>query len=302
MKRFFYSIIIVISFVSCENLQTVIDVDLPAHESKLVVNSVNKVGEKWKAYVSVSQAPLSTNDFVFLNDALVILIDGETILDTLTYNAPKNRYESSLIVKEGTNFEIRVSHSKYNTINAALFPFQTVLLKSIEELQNITGETTSLKFTIDDPQSTNYYMINLKAYYSQDAIDDTTEIWEDYYLEIDKIYFDSDDPSLNQGQFSRGKVLFDDKLFNGTTKEFNLLFDSYVSTKADSILLNLWSVDYAFYNYFTTKIIQSNTGNNPIFNSEPVNVYNSFLDDDGEIQGYGIFAVSSRDSVIIKTD
>ena len=301
MKRFFYSIIIVISFASCENLQTVIDVDLPAHESKLVVNSVNEVGEKWKAYVSVSQAPLSTSYFVFLNDALVILIDGETILDTLTYNAPKNRYESSLIVQEGTNFEIRVSHLKYNTINAALFPFQKVLLKSIEELQNITSETTSLKFTIDDPQSTNYYMINLKAYYSQDAFD-TTDIWEDYYSEIEKIYFDSDDPSLNQGQFSRGKVLFDDKLFNGTTKEFNLLFDSNISTKADSILLNLWSVDYAFYNYFTTKITQSNTGNNPIFNSEPVNVYNSFLDGDGEIQGYGIFAVSFKDSIIIQTD
>ena len=30
--------------------------------------------------------------------------------------------------KEGTNFEIQVSHSKYNTINATLFPFQKVLL------------------------------------------------------------------------------------------------------------------------------------------------------------------------------
>tara|TARA_B100001057_G_C22766714_1_gene917926 strand:+ start:43 stop:948 length:906 start_codon:yes stop_codon:yes gene_type:complete len=301
MKNFFYSIIIVISFVCCDNLQTVIDVDLPSHEPKLVVNSVNEVGEKWKAYVSVSQAPLSNSDFVFLNDALVLLIDGETTLDTLTFNTPKNRYESSLIVNEGTNFEIRVSHSKYNTLNAALFPFQKVLLKSIEELQNISSETTSLKFTIDDPQSTNYYMINLKAYYSQDAFD-TTDIGEGYYSEMEKIYFDSDDPSLNKGQFSRGKVLFDDKLFNGTIKEFNLLFDSYISTKADSILLNLWSIDYAFYNYFTTKIIQSNTGNNPIFNSEPVNVYNSFLDGDGDIQGYGIFAVSSKDSVIIQTD
>ena len=301
MKRFFYSIIIVISFVSCDNLQTVIDVDLPPHEPKLVVNSVNEVGEKWKAYVSVSQAPLSNSDFVFLNDALVLLIDGETTLDTLTFNTPKNRYESSLIVNEGTNFEIRVSHSKYNTLNAALFPFQKVLLKSIEELQNISSETTSLKFTIDDPHSTNYYMINLKAYYSQDAFD-TTDIGENYYSEMEKIYFDSDDPSLNKGQFSRGKVLFDDKLFNGTTKEFNLLFDSYISIKADSILLNLWSVDYAFYNYFTTKITQSNTGNNPIFNSEPVNVYNSFLDDNGDIRGYGIFAVSSKDSVIIQTD
>ena len=67
MKNFFCATIIVISFVSCDTLQTVIDVDLPPHEPKLVVNSVNEVGEKWKAYVSVSQAPLSTNDFVFLN-------------------------------------------------------------------------------------------------------------------------------------------------------------------------------------------------------------------------------------------
>mgnify|MGYP000683991142 FL=1 len=103
-----------------------------------------------------------------------------------------------------------------------MFPFQKVLLKSIEELQNISSETMSLKFTIDDPQSNNYYMISLKAYYSQDAFD-TTDVWVEYYSEMEKISFDSDDPSLNQGQFSRGKVLFDDKLFNGTTKEFNLL-------------------------------------------------------------------------------
>jgi len=73
-----------------------------------------------------------------------------------------------------------------------------------------------------------------------------------------------------------------------------------VSTKADSILLNFFSVDYAFYNYFTTKIIQSDIGDNPIFSSEPVNVYNSFLESDGEIRGYGIFAVSSKDSKVIK--
>ncbi len=301
MKRFFYSIIIIISFASCENLQTVIDIDLGVHEPKLVVNSVNQVGKKWKAYVSVSQAPLSSNDFVFLNDALVILTEGGVNLDTLNYNNSKNRYESSLIVQEGTNFEIQVSHSIYNSLYATLFPFQKVLIKSVDELHNFSSETTSLKFTIDDPQSANYYMINLKAYYSQDTFD-TTDIWVENYLEKENIYFDSDDPSLNQGQYSRGKVLFDDKLFNGTTKEFNLLFDSYISTKADSILLNFWSVDYAFYNYFTTMIIQSNTGNNPIFNSEPVNVYNSFLDGDDEIKGYGIFAVSSRDSVIIQMD
>ena len=50
------------------------------------------------------------------------------------------------------------------------------------------------------------------------------------YLEREKgarIYFDSDNPSINQGQFLGGKVLFDDRLFNGSSKEFNLRFDSY---------------------------------------------------------------------------
>tara|TARA_B100000963_G_scaffold60279_1_gene48212 strand:+ start:4507 stop:5412 length:906 start_codon:yes stop_codon:yes gene_type:complete len=299
MKRYFYFILIAISFGSCDNLQTVIDVDLPTHEPKLVVNSVNEVGEKWKAYVGVSQAPLSTSDFIFLSDALVLLIDNETILDTLSYNASKNRYESSLMVQHGANYEIRVFHSNYNTLSATLFPFQNVLLKSVDELQNITNETTSLKFRIDDPQSTNYYMINLKAYNSQEIFD-STDVLYDQYFEMENIYFDSDDPSLNKGQYSKGKLLFDDKLFNGNTKEFNLLFDNNVSTKADSILLNLFSVDYAFYNYFTTKIIQSDIGDNPIFSSEPVNVYNSFLESDGEIRGYGIFAVSSKDSKVIK--
>jgi hypothetical protein len=301
MKKLLYSIIIVISFVSCENMQTVIDVDLPPHEPKLVVNSVNEVGEKWKAYVSVSQAPLSTTKFVFLSDAKVLLMDNQNVVDTLNYNASKNRYESDLIVQQGTNLDIRVSHPMYNTLDASLYPFQKVMLKSVGELQSVTNDNASLKFTIDDPQSANYYMINLKAYYSQDDVD-TSDIWDNYYSEKEKIYFDSDDPSLNQGQFSRGKVLFDDKLFDGTTKEFSIFFNSYYAIDADSILLNLWSVDYAFYNYFTTKITQSNTGDNPIFNSEPVNVYNSFLDGNDEIQGYGVFAVSSRDSVIIHTE
>ena len=301
MKKLLYSIIIVISFVSCENMQTVIDVDLPPHEPKLVVNSVNEVGEKWKAYVSVSQAPLSTTKFGFLSDAKVLLMDNQNVVDTLNYNASKNRYESDLIVQQGTNLDIRVSHPMYNTLDASLYPFQKVMLKSVGELQSVTNDNASLKFTIDDPQSANYYMINLKAYYSQDDVD-TSDIWDNYYSEKEKIYFDSDDPSLNQGQFSRGKVLFDDKLFDGTTKEFYIFFNSYYVIEADSILLNLWSVDYAFYNYFTTKITQSNTGDNPIFNSEPVNVYNSFLDGNDEIQGYGVFAVSSRDSVIIHTE
>ena len=55
------------------------------------------------------------------------------------------------------------------------------------------------------------------------------------------------------------------------------------------------------YNYFTI-IYPIKYGKQSNLNSEPVNVYNSFLDQNDEIQGYGIFAVSSKDSIIIHTE
>ena len=65
-------------------------------------------------------------------------------------------------------------------------------------------------------------MIGLKAFFNNDSV-----ALDLNYLEREKerIYFDSDNPSINQGQFIGGKVLFDDKLFNGSSKEFNLTFD-----------------------------------------------------------------------------
>ena len=170
MKRFINVIIIALLLVSCENLQTIVDVDLPTYEPKLVVNSINKVGKKWTAYVSVSQAPLSNSEFDFLSDAIVLLIDNENIIDTLTYNNSKNRYESSLVVQQGTNFEMRISHPMYNTLNASLYPFEKVIIKSVDDLQNLSSETISLNFTIDDPQSSNFYMIGLKAFFNNDSV------------------------------------------------------------------------------------------------------------------------------------
>ena len=50
--RYLTSIIsLVLLLSSCEDMQTVIDLELPPHQSKLVVNSSNKVDDKFKVYV-----------------------------------------------------------------------------------------------------------------------------------------------------------------------------------------------------------------------------------------------------------
>lgn len=274
---------------SCDNLQTVIEVDLPEHEPKLVVNSINQVGQKWKAYVSVSQAPLSNSDFVFLTNATVLIMEGDNVVDTLKYIESEFCYKSDVIVQQGADFQIRVSHPMYETVSAGLYSFERIKIKSVDDIQSASNDYGNLRFSFDDPvQTDNFYMISID-YYSKSSDG------ESYSL-----YIESDDPSIVEGYYADSKLLFDDKLFNGSTKEFNLLIDEYFSQSEDSIFLNLWSVDYAFYQYQSSLIIQSYSGDNPIFSAEPVNVYNSFLDENGLINGYGIFAVSDLDSVMIQ--
>ena len=289
MKKIIYTLLSIFLLISCDNLQTVIEVDLPEHEPKLVVNSINQVGQKWKAYVSVSQAPLSNSDFVFLTDATVLIMDGDNVVDTLKYIESEFCYKSDVIVQQGADFQIRVSHPMYETVSAGLYSFEKIKIKSVDDIQSASNGYGNLRFSFDDPaQTDNFYMISID-YYSKSSDG------ESYSL-----YIESDDPSIVEGYYADSKLLFDDKLFNGSTKEFNLLIDEYFSQSEDSIFLNLWSVDYAFYQYQSSLIIQSYSGDNPIFSAEPVNVYNSFLDENGLINGYGIFAVSDLDSVMIQ--
>lgn len=290
-KIYIFTIVVIFSLLSCEDLQTVIEIDLPEHKPKLVVNSINSVGDKWKAYVSVSKGPLTNEDFSFLSNASVLLLSRDQVVDTLSYNSSNNKYESTNIVQLGLDYTIQVSHPSYETVSASLIPFEAIPIKSVGSVDLVSNENANLEFEIDDPLSKNYYMINLKGFYKE--IEDTS------FYKDENIFFYSDDLSLDRGEYSNGILLFDDKLFDGDSKKFNLIFDNIY---LDSLQLNLWSVDYAFYQYFTTKIIQSNIADNEMFNSEPVNVYNSFLDENGNINGYGIFGLSSKDSVIVKLE
>ena len=38
---------------------------------------------------------------------------------------------SSLVVQQGTNFKIRISHPMYNTLNASLYPFERVIINQL---------------------------------------------------------------------------------------------------------------------------------------------------------------------------
>ena len=41
-------------------------------------------------------------------------------------------------------FCTRISHPMYNTLNASLYPFERVIIKSVDNLQNLSSESTYL--------------------------------------------------------------------------------------------------------------------------------------------------------------
>lgn len=315
MRQLTYLLLLIILLGSCENMQTVIDLELPPHEPKLVINSSNKIGDKFKVYVSHSIDPLSNNDFEFYSDASVVLLENGLAIDSLIFIDSSHFYKSNVLVENDKDYSLRVSHPNFPILNTkALRAPSATELKSVNHTTNTNiGESVSfieIEFD-DDPTEDNFYLLKLVAY--------STYVYEngDSVSEILPIYFESSDPSLSNGSegFDGGvgrNVIFNDQLFNGQNKRIEISYSNYfyqdeysddeLDSKFDSIMVNLSTLDYDFYTYHTTRTLQNNTSEGAIFGSEPVNVYNSFTNDDGSEDAYGLFSIISKDTFMIDVD
>lgn len=310
-KKLISTFSIILLLASCDDLQTVIDIDLPPHESKLVINSSNQLGKPFRAYVSHSIDPLSNDNFEFYSDASVVLFENDILIDTLVFVDSAYFYHSTVFVERNKTYAIKANHASHSVVKSKNISAPDPI--EINTATLITSSSpngvNSLEFSFNDPIGANYYLLKLKAFFSYEDFDG--EIQTDSY----GLGFDSSDPSINNGsfefddEFSAKKVLFDDVLFNGQTKSLQLDFNSFFGynddvdrddSKMDSISVVLYSVDYDYFQYHKTRIQQKQTGGGAIFGTEPVNVYNSFDNDDGSIPAYGLFSIHSRDTLILK--
>lgn len=306
MKNLTYLIFAFLILTSCENMQTVIDLELPPHEPKLVINSSNKIGDKFKVYVSHSIDPLSNNDFEFYSDASVVLLENGLAIDSLIFIDSSHFYKSNVLAENDKDYSLRVSHPNYPILNTkALTAPVATEIKSVNLRTSNTNESGKSFIEIefdDDPVKDNYYLLKLVAYSSY--FDEETN--QEQVINT-PLYFESTDPSISNGALEnvQNKIIFNDQLFNGQNKRLEVSFNNYyedMDSKFDSISVNLSTLDYDFYTYHTSRTLQNNTSEGAIFGSEPVNVYNSFINDDGSEDAYGLFSIISKDTFMIDVD
>ena len=172
MKNLLF-IFILILFYSCDGLETVIELDLPDHEKKLVVNSSTKVGDNFTVFVTHSLDPLNNENYNVFSDAIVVINDNYNNSDTLVYI--DSIYYSSFIAELGKVYTLNVDHPSYTPISTVTTLPYTVPILSSTILSYSETEPYSIIVELDfvDPAGTIYYMLNLKGF--GDFDEDTTK-------------------------------------------------------------------------------------------------------------------------------
>ena len=69
---------------SCEDLETVVNIDIPPHEAVLVLNSIIETDTEIRVLVSHSVGAFEQNTPSCITDAEVLLFENNQFLDTLS--------------------------------------------------------------------------------------------------------------------------------------------------------------------------------------------------------------------------
>ena len=181
MKKVSFFSLIFLFIISCSEMETVIDLEIPTHEPVLVLNGVLDTDSSIKVSVSHSAGAFDNANPSFIRNADALLFENDIFVDTLftnldemqtiyindeNYNSiplPMYYYKSGFIPKSEKTYKIEVNHPDYNSINATTFIEKLNIYDlSIDSLSNV--EKINFTFSFDDnANKQNYYRLKLFA-------------------------------------------------------------------------------------------------------------------------------------------
>ena len=285
-----------IIFGLCASCDTVVELDVPREESRLVVNSFFGPDTTFAMLLSQSEFILDEQDFEAISGASATILDedGDT-LGTLEEQEP-GFYTSNIKPQPGETYRLEVSKRGYETVRAEnQIPADSARINNIE-IRRFDDHSTALRLSIwiDDPPGSDYYELyglsKTVLYNESDTLRST-----------DNLHFNTDDPIF--GDFDRDNevvrgsyLLFDDALFDGNTRKITLTTSFRYSSCSPSseceaetdVTLYLRKTSEAYYRYKETSKLQDDLSANPF--AEPVPVFNNIENGFGIFAGYNVSA------------
>jgi hypothetical protein len=280
------------------------EINIPLTESgagKLVINSLNPVGSKITAQVSVSTSATEPFSLKIVDNAQVMLYTNGQMNGAMVYDPNQKIYTSTVVPVAGQRYSIEASANGFTTVSAKTE--SPVIVPIIDTRENASGRKNDdgnplsefrIRFN-DPPTPGDLYIIRF------------TSGKEEYMFRSMEVY--SVDPCVEKvlpppdiifenealGTLSSGNGIFiQDQSFNGMQKELILYIGSPepLNTMPEEyfgdVEVSLLHVTTDFYNYYKSYFMSAAAGGNKDPFSEPVGVQSNVKD------GYGIFSVAGK--------
>lgn len=282
-------LIILLHLLACESI---VDVDLPKQESKIVVNSLFTPDSSWKVNISKSLGTFDNSNVINdqygdyrktvpeITNANVEIWEGDNFIIKLEYSQNGFYVTENIFPESNKFYQIKVSAENFNSITAInSVPIAPAILNvenSIVENSDYGG-STELEISFKDQENVdNYYSLALMRTYPSGY---SYNIW----FESEDVIFSGgstisfEDESLFYGS----QALFDDAIFDGKNYSLRIINNEYYYQDDAKIEIVLTSLSKELFTYQKSIDAQRKAQDNPF--SEPVFIH-------GNIEGgLGIF-------------
>jgi hypothetical protein len=292
MKRLLPALLI-LSLMGCE---LIVDVEVPFEGKQVTVNSLFNPDSLWSAQLNLNRGVLDQGPFEEINDAQVIIWEGDKAIDTLTRIGGYGHFRSEDEKPEaGKTYTLSVSTPGYGELRATSstpFPCPVTHAEAYEPGAN---GNTMIKVTLhDDGDASNYYELYAdleNEYYNYDK--------GQMEYRRGRIPLSPKDPSIpDDDDRPSNSILFSDMRFNGSETELTFETSGANLSYHNTIIVMLVTLSEDAYDYLRTGRLQNETSGDPF--AQPVNVHNNIQNGFGIFAGYSInvYAISQPKPVI----
>lgn len=295
MKTKLVLLILLSATISCTKT---IDIDLPEHESKLVINSLFTRGERIAVNISQSTSILGGTPPGVFGASVNLYRDG-TLVETA--NAGDSIYLASFGPVENGTYSVEVSAPEFETVLATdSMPSKTEInyaLSTDEVWFNDIGtklKLIKLGFTDTDP-NLNFFELSLNVRYLDPYVLPPDQSYIAELASIGGII----DPVLEEAALyyeQTNGLVFDDKSFTNGNCDLEI-FAGILNNNSDEyeLIVDLKSISENYYKYKNQLGIYLNHEDGDIFEGipDPVNLFSNIEN------GYGIFAAYMYDRVVL---
>ena len=285
-----------IGFISgllvCAGCETTVQVDLPPHESQLVVDGFFTPDSLWQVRLSNTVSFTGTTEPSVVDNAIVEIWTNNQKLTTLA-SIGEGRYQSASSPSAlPGQYTIKIQADGFEAVEGVgVMPPEMKRASLTHQLVQKEDEgRLEIRFELtlqDPPGSINYYSLIV---FQQLVADINGEILT---YPFHQSTFKTNDPVLRDGDFFDtepiylNQATFDDNLINGRSYELDFALDLFQQNTDEASYKHTFNVvllemSEDMFTFRQTAERQSEAENDPF--SEPVQVYSNMSN------GFGIFA------------